>query len=69
VFESVYLSQRIVVMTPRPGRVFRELTIDAPYPREEKFRTSAEYAGYCRLVSDTLAQAMSAGDATVGGEA
>ena len=34
VFESVYLSQRIVVMTPRPGRVFTELTIDAPYPRD-----------------------------------
>ena len=35
VFESVYLSQRIVVMTPRPGRVFTELAIDAPYPRDE----------------------------------
>jgi len=58
VFESVYLSQRIVVMTPRPGRVFTELTIDAPYPRNERFRTSAEYAGYCRVVSETLAQAM-----------
>src|SRR5262249_12936345 len=33
VFESVYLSQRIVVMTSRPGRVFTELLIDAPYPR------------------------------------
>src|SRR5262245_15234214 len=33
VFESVYLSSRIVVMTPRPGRVFAELAIDAPYPR------------------------------------
>ena len=50
VFESVYLSQRIVVMTPRPGRVFAELAIDAPYPRDERFRTSAEYAGYCRTV-------------------
>ena len=30
VFESVYLSQRIVVMTPRPGRVFTELAIEAP---------------------------------------
>ena len=44
VFESVYLSQRIVVMTARPGRVFTELAIDAPYPRDERFRTSAEYA-------------------------
>ena len=45
VFESVYLSSRIVVMTPRPGRVFTELAIDAPYPRDQRFRTSAEYAG------------------------
>jgi NitT/TauT family transport system ATP-binding protein len=60
VFESVYLSQRIVVMTPRPGHAFRELVIDAPYPREEKFRTSADYAGYCRLVSEALAEAMAA---------
>jgi NitT/TauT family transport system ATP-binding protein len=58
VFESVYLSQRIVVMTPRPGRVFAEIAIDAPYPRDEAFRTSAEYAGYCRLVSQALGKAM-----------
>ncbi len=58
VFESVYLSRRIVVMTPRPGRVFTELMIDAPYPRDESFRTSAEYAGYCRLASEALTKAM-----------
>ncbi|MGI8525755.1 MAG: ABC transporter ATP-binding protein [Pseudolabrys sp.] len=57
VFESVYLSQRIVVMTSRPGRVFTEIAIDAPYPRDERFRTSAEYGGYCRTVSEALAQA------------
>jgi NitT/TauT family transport system ATP-binding protein len=58
VFESVYLSNRIIVMTPRPGRVFAEVAIDAPYPRDESFRTSAEYAGYCRLASEALAGAM-----------
>ena len=62
VFESVYLSQRIIVMTPRPGRVFSELAIDAPYPRDERFRTSADYAGYCRLVSEALAGAIAAGE-------
>ena len=60
VFESVYLSQRIVVMTPRPGRLFAELAIDAPHPRDERFRTSADYAGYCRLVSEALARASAA---------
>jgi NitT/TauT family transport system ATP-binding protein len=61
VFESVYLSQRIVVMTPRPGRLFAELAIDAPHPRDARFRTSAEYAGYCRMVSEALARASTAG--------
>jgi NitT/TauT family transport system ATP-binding protein len=57
VFESVYLSERIVVMTPRPGRVFTELRIDAPYPRDKRFRTSAEYAALCRQASEALAAA------------
>ena len=58
VFESVYLSQRIVVMAARPGRVFRELTIDAPYPRDDEFRTSAIYNDHCRRTSETLHAAM-----------
>jgi NitT/TauT family transport system ATP-binding protein len=61
VFESVYLSNRIVVMTPRPGRVFTELAIDAPYPRDQTFRTSAEYAALCRRTSEALAAAVAAG--------
>ncbi len=60
VFESVFLSQRIVVMTPRPGRVFADIAIPASYPRDERFRTSADYAGYCRIVSEALGEAMGA---------
>jgi NitT/TauT family transport system ATP-binding protein len=61
VFESVYLSQRIVVMTPRPGSVFTEIEIPAPYPRTESFRTSPEYAGFCRQVARALGEAMARG--------
>jgi NitT/TauT family transport system ATP-binding protein len=55
VFESVYLSQRVIVMTSRPGRLGAEFRIEAPEPRDEDFRTSADYAGYCRMVSKALA--------------
>jgi NitT/TauT family transport system ATP-binding protein len=63
VFESVYLSSRIVVMTPRPGRVFTELSFDPPAQRDRGFRTSAVYAQDCRRASDALGQAMAAGGA------
>lgn len=57
VFESVFLSQRVIVMTARPGRIFAERAIEAPEPRDESFRTSASYAGFCREVSAMLGQA------------
>jgi NitT/TauT family transport system ATP-binding protein len=57
VFESVYLSQRVIVMTPRPGRISAEFRVNAAEPRGENFRTSAEYAAHCREVSIALARA------------
>jgi NitT/TauT family transport system ATP-binding protein len=60
VFESVYLSQRIVVMAARPGRVMADLRSEAPYPRDALFRTSAEYAHLCRVASEKLKQAIAA---------
>jgi NitT/TauT family transport system ATP-binding protein len=59
VFESVYLSQRVIVMTQRPGRIGAEIQIDAPEPRGEDFRTSPEYVGFCRKVSGALAPSYS----------
>ncbi|PWK61366.1 ABC transporter ATP-binding protein [Roseicyclus mahoneyensis] len=58
VFESVFLSDRIVVMAARPGRVLTELEVDAPYPRGEDFRTSNEYAAHARRASEALREAM-----------
>jgi len=60
VFESVYLSQRIVVMAARPGRVIADIAGSAPLPRGASFRTSPEYAAACRVVSDKLLEAMAA---------
>ncbi len=58
VFESVYLSKRIVVMAARPGRVMADLDVDAPYPRDDLFRTSPESAHLCRVVSGKLTEAI-----------
>jgi NitT/TauT family transport system ATP-binding protein len=58
VYESVYLSDRIAVMTPRPGHVVATLAIDAPRERGMNYRSSAAYANRCGQVSDVLARAM-----------
>jgi len=58
VYESVYLSSRIVIMSARPGRVSSEIAIDMPYPRDEEFRTSTVYNDYCRRASEALHRAM-----------
>ncbi|MEL7273704.1 MAG: ABC transporter ATP-binding protein [Pseudomonadota bacterium] len=58
VFESVFLSNRIVVMAARPGRQIAEICVDEPYPRSEQFRTTAEYASLCRQASDALHRAI-----------
>jgi len=60
VYESVYLSQRVLVMgtdgdTPgQPGRIVADLPIDAPYPRGLAFRQSPSYFDHCRAVSEAL---------------
>jgi NitT/TauT family transport system ATP-binding protein len=43
VFEAVFLSSRVLVMSPRPGRIVADLPIDLPYPREPGIRTSMEF--------------------------
>ena len=58
VYESVFLSNRIVVMTERPGRIHADIPIEAPYPRTEDFRLSTGYNDYCRRVSALLSEAM-----------
>jgi NitT/TauT family transport system ATP-binding protein len=58
VFEAVFLSQRVLVMSARPGRIAAEVAVDEPYPRGAAFRTSTRYAALCRQVSNALERAM-----------
>ncbi len=58
VFESVYLSHRIVVMAARPGRAVAEIEVDAPNPRREDFRLTETFAATCRRASQALHEAM-----------
>ncbi|MEQ9642238.1 MAG: ABC transporter ATP-binding protein [Alphaproteobacteria bacterium] len=60
VYESVYLSGRIAVMAARPGRIIETVAVEAPYPRDETFRTSQTYNDHCRQVSGALHKAMAA---------
>ncbi len=54
VFESVFLSDRILVMAARPGRVIEEIDVTAPYPRGLEWRTSPRYGEIARQTSDAL---------------
>jgi NitT/TauT family transport system ATP-binding protein len=55
IYESVFLSTRIVVMAPRPGRVVGMLDVPAAYPRTFEYRQTPEYADRCAAVSSMLA--------------
>lgn len=58
IYEAVYMSNRVVVMAPRPGRVVADVAIAAPYPRTADFRTTPLYNNYCRDVSAHLSSAV-----------
>lgn len=58
VYEAVYLSQRVAVVSARPGRVIAEVGVEAEYPRDAPFRRSQIYHDRCEQVSRVLAESM-----------
>ena len=54
VFESVYLSQRIVVMAARPGRVMADFAVDAALPARQPVSHVGRIRSICRVASETL---------------
>jgi NitT/TauT family transport system ATP-binding protein len=56
VLESVFLSQRVLVMGARPGRVVTQVAVDEPYPRTAAFRESPRYHAACHQLHEALAK-------------
>jgi NitT/TauT family transport system ATP-binding protein len=50
--EAIFLSDRVIVMTPRPARVERELTIELPRPRTLDVRESPEFGRLAREIRE-----------------
>jgi NitT/TauT family transport system ATP-binding protein len=63
IFEAVVLSERVVVMAARPGRIVEQLAIAEPYPRGPGFRVSTRFAEYARQLQDGLLRASDADEA------
>jgi NitT/TauT family transport system ATP-binding protein len=58
VFEAVYLSTRVLVMSPRPGRIIEEIAVHLPEGRSADTRSSPQYMQVCQRVSQALQQAV-----------
>ncbi len=52
--EAVALADRVVVMTPRPGRIDRIVDIDLPRPRDKAVVTGAAFQAYCDAITETF---------------
>jgi NitT/TauT family transport system ATP-binding protein len=53
--EAVFLSDRVVVMSARPGRIAADIEIDLPRPRDLRARESSEFGAYTNKIRDIFA--------------
>jgi NitT/TauT family transport system ATP-binding protein len=58
VSEAVFLSDRIVVLAPNPGRIHAEFQVDLPVPRMSAMRNSPEFEATVSRVSHTLRETL-----------
>ncbi len=62
IHEAVFLSNRVVMMAARPGRIVEEITIDEPYPRTPEFMVTPRFAQYARQLQESLLRVSQDGD-------
>jgi len=62
IHEAVFLSQRVIVMAPRPGRVVADIKIDEPFPRTQEFRMTPRFAEYSMQLHKYLDDASASED-------
>jgi NitT/TauT family transport system ATP-binding protein len=60
VAEAVFLSTRIVILAPNPGRVHATIPVDLPFPRNATLRATAAFEALAASVSRTLRGAVPA---------
>lgn len=56
IFESAFLSDRVLVMTPRPGRVVAEVSIDLPRPRDKGMIGTVGFSENVRRIRDVMSE-------------
>ena len=54
--EAAYLSSRVFVFSPRPGRIVEEVAIDLPWPRQQAMKDTPEFSRHTAAVRRALAQ-------------
>jgi NitT/TauT family transport system ATP-binding protein len=54
VYESAFLSSRVVVMTPRPGKTLADIELAPPYPRGADYRLTTDFSNSAKRISTAL---------------
>jgi NitT/TauT family transport system ATP-binding protein len=54
IYEAVWLSDRVIVLTDRPAQISADIAVDLPRPRDERLRAGAAFSALCSEVTEAL---------------